>query len=184
MPYTAPTPPLMPDGSPLPSVDGVFYANLPPLAMPPPRPAAQPRLPRLSPAWIMAGRVMITSLHAFVVLCFGIAGLFLMAFNDDPPPDQNIPVFFLTILLIVGGTAGVLIVLTSGIWLAKRWAYWATLVLYAGFLGFVAVSWLILLTNPTFRWTPGLFLPFLISLLIPVVVLGYLVMTWPTHYAR
>jgi hypothetical protein len=107
-----------------------------------------------------------------------------MAFNDDPPPDQNIPVFFLTILLIVGGTAGVLIVLTSGIWLAKRWAYWATLVLYAGFLGFVAVSWLILLTNPTFRWTPGLFLPFLISLLIPVVVLGYLVMTWPTHYAR
>ena len=184
MPYAAPTPPLMPDGSPLPSVDGVFYANLPPLAMPPQRPSAATGLPRLGPAWIMAGRVMLTSLHVFVVLCLGIAGLFLMAFNDDPPPDQNISVFFLTILLIVGGTAVVLSVLTGGIWLAKRWAYWGALVLYSGFLGFVAVAWWILLTQPTFLWTPGLFLPLCISLLIPGVVLSYLVMTWPTHYAR
>jgi hypothetical protein len=183
MPYAAPTPPLMPDGSPLPTVDGVFHANLPPLAMPPPRPAARTRLPQLAPGWVMAGRVMITSLHAFIVLCLGIAGLFLMAFNDDPSPDQNIPVFFMTILLIVGGTAVALLVLTGGIWLAKRWAYWATLVLYSGVLGFVAVAWGIMLTHPTFLWRPGLLPPFLVSLLIPGVVLGFLVMTWPTRSA-
>jgi hypothetical protein len=132
----------------------------------------------------MAGRVMITSLHAFVVLCLGIAGLFLLAFNDDPPPDQNISVFFLTILLIVAAPTLALILLTSGIWLAKRWAYWATLVLYSGVLGFVAVAWLILFNQPAFLWRPGLLVPLLTSLVIPSTVLGYLVMTWPAKYVK
>jgi hypothetical protein len=182
MPYAAPTPPRNPDGSPPPAVDARFYGGQPSFAMPPPGPAGSYRQPHLDSTWVMAGRVLITVLHGFVVLFLGIAGLGLIMFNDDPPPDQNIGMFLLTILLIVGITAVVLTVLTGGMWYAKRWAYWGMLVLYSGVLGFVAVAWALLLTNAAVLWTTGLLAPIWISLAIPLAVLSYLVMTWPKKY--
>jgi hypothetical protein len=58
------------------------------------------------------------------------------------------------------------------------------LVLYSGFLGFVAVAWSILLAQPTFLWRSGLLAPLCTSLLIPIAVLSYLVMTWPPKYLK
>jgi hypothetical protein len=179
MPYDAPTPPLNPDGSPLPTLDARFYGSQPPFAMPPGPANGRGRQPRPDSGWVIAGRVLITILHVLVVLFLGIAGLSLIMFNDDPPPNQDIGMFLLTIVLIVGITAAVLVLLTGGMWFTKRWAYWGMLVLYSGVLGFVAVGWALLLSNAAVLWTTGLLGPIWISLLIPMAVLSYLVMTWP-----
>lgn len=180
MPSPTPTPPLMPDGPPPPAVDQVFHAGLPPFAMPAPQPIATwTSIPRSEPAWIIAGRVLLTALHGFVVLMLGVAALFVLAFNDDHTPDQSILAFFLLILLGTGVPAGALIVLTGGIWLAKRWAYWATLVLYAGILGFAAFTWWGKFTHAAPQLTVGLLPPLTITLLVPLAVLIYLVLTWP-----
>lgn len=112
--YAVPPVPMSPHGAPWPPT--------PPVTLMHPQ-GANPR--------IHQGRVLLTIVHGGMVGCIGIAALIFLAFADDVSSQAMLYRWTFGVLLVAGGLCLPLVIGTWGIWRAKPWAYWGTVVLHS-----------------------------------------------------